>query len=655
MKQEVKIGQTDYSVFVLIRDTSGNAKTALVYTDIDIAYARMETDNDVTTTDVAPANLATPALTDPHLDWGFLLVSDTDHPGLYRLDIADAVFASGAWSAVVTITGTGLEPSHLEFVMVPEAPYSRQTQSGDNYPIVSHADYGNAQLVRSTTPANKLDVSATGEAGLDFDNIKNATGAHTLTNITVPTVTTTGTCTTNSDMRGTDNAALASVLGALNNAAAAGEVTDADTIMAYIKQLINILIGAAGIGTFPSEAGPGDGISLAEVIRAIHADVTGLNGAAMRGTDSAATAAKLLDYIQLLARSDAAITTDNAVALGEINANEGSGAGDFSNQTDAVEAVRDHVGDGTNLTEAGGDGDHLTEAGGDGDHLTAINLPNQTMDITGNVTGNLIGDVTGNVDGTVAGVTPEAAGVAPTATEIVDEWETQSQADPTGFHVNVKEVNDTAQTANDNGADINAILTDTNELQTDDYPTLIAALPTAAEIKTAIEAAGSHLALIKAQTDLVTAARMGALTDWIDGGRLDLILDAILLDTGTTIPGTITTAQNDLDIITGATGVNLLAATQASIDAIEADTNELQTDDYPTLIAALPTAAEIKTAIEAAGSDLDYLVKALVNKAIWTEADGALEMFNDADVSLGSIAGQITTDGTFTTRKRTVI
>lgn len=69
-------------------------------------------------------------------------------------------------------------------------------QTGDSYAIVNHADYGNAHLVRSTTPANTLDVSATGEAGLDFDNIKDATGAHTLTNITVPTVTTTGTATT---------------------------------------------------------------------------------------------------------------------------------------------------------------------------------------------------------------------------------------------------------------------------------------------------------------------------------------------------------------------------------------------------------------------------------------------------------------------------
>lgn len=41
-----------------------------------------------------------------------------------------------------------------------------------------------------TTAGRTLDVSATGEAGLDFDNIKDATGAHNLANITVPTVTT---------------------------------------------------------------------------------------------------------------------------------------------------------------------------------------------------------------------------------------------------------------------------------------------------------------------------------------------------------------------------------------------------------------------------------------------------------------------------------
>jgi len=53
------------------------------------------------------------------------------------------------------------------------------------------------------------------------------------------------------------------------------------------------------------------------------------------------------------------------------------------------------------------------------------------------------------------------------AASIVNEWETQSQADPTGFHVNVKEVNGTAQTANDNGADVNSILVDTTAIKAD--------------------------------------------------------------------------------------------------------------------------------------------------------------------------------------------
>lgn len=55
-------------------------------------------------------------------------------------------------------------------------------QTGDGYAVVNHADHGNAKLVRATTPANTLDIAATGEAGIDFDNAK---GTHP----TVPTVT----------------------------------------------------------------------------------------------------------------------------------------------------------------------------------------------------------------------------------------------------------------------------------------------------------------------------------------------------------------------------------------------------------------------------------------------------------------------------------
>ena len=91
----------------------------------------------------------------------------------------------------------------------------------------------------------------------------------------------------------TGNVALASVVGALADAAAAGDPTSADTLMQYVKQLINTIEGTAGIPTYPASADPANNVSLAEAIRAIRDDVTGIAGDAMRGTDSAATAANL--------------------------------------------------------------------------------------------------------------------------------------------------------------------------------------------------------------------------------------------------------------------------------------------------------------------------------------------------------------------------
>ena len=57
--------------------------------------------------------------------------------------------------------------------------------------------------------------------------------------------------------------------------------------------------------------------------------------------DAVTTVAKLLAYVQLLARKDAAIAADLATEVAEINADEGSGAGAFDNQADSVEAIRD--------------------------------------------------------------------------------------------------------------------------------------------------------------------------------------------------------------------------------------------------------------------------------------------------------------------------
>lgn len=75
---------------------------------------------------------------------------------------------------------------------------------GDFQVVISDGDVGGVSLVgyvvanfslnhvaalRPTTAGNTLDVAATGEAGLDFSNLKAASAPTTLTNITVPAVT----------------------------------------------------------------------------------------------------------------------------------------------------------------------------------------------------------------------------------------------------------------------------------------------------------------------------------------------------------------------------------------------------------------------------------------------------------------------------------
>ena len=87
--------------------------------------------------------------------------------------------------------------------------------------------------------------------------------------------------------------AAATRVGILTAAAATGDPGTTTSLVQYVKQLINVLIGTTGITTFPAEAAPANAVSLAEIIRAIHTDVTGLNGAVMRGTDSAALATAL--------------------------------------------------------------------------------------------------------------------------------------------------------------------------------------------------------------------------------------------------------------------------------------------------------------------------------------------------------------------------
>ncbi len=78
------------------------------------------------------------------------------------------------------------------------------------------------------------------------------------------------------------NSAVA-VLGVKGDAAADGDPTSTDTVMAYIKQLINVLMGTAGIVSWPASAAPGNAVSLAEGLRYVADQVAGISLATNAG------------------------------------------------------------------------------------------------------------------------------------------------------------------------------------------------------------------------------------------------------------------------------------------------------------------------------------------------------------------------------------
>ena len=184
-----------------------------------------------------------------------------------------------------------------------------------------------------------------------------------------------------------------------------------------------------------------------------------------------------------------------------------------------------------------------------------------------------------------------------------------------------------------------------------------------------------------ANTNEITAARMGALTDLINGGRLDLILDDILTDTGTTLdalikdiptvaefeartlPAADYTVVSDLGTVqTGdsfaiVNGDHGLVSIQDDIDAILADTNELQTDwhdggrlDLLLDGATAPTAAAVRAEIDNNSTQLAAAIAAIgalndiSTSDVLTQAASALNTYDpptkaELDVAIAAVAG----------------
>ncbi|KKN05486.1 hypothetical protein LCGC14_1086930 [marine sediment metagenome] len=166
-----------------------------------------------------------------------------------------------------------------------------------------------------------------------------------------------------------------------------------------------------------------------------------------------------------------------------------------------------------------------------------------------------------------------------------------------------------------------------------------------------------------ANTNEITAARMGALTDWINAGRLDAILDTIATDAARL---TAARAQVLDDWINGGR-LDLL------IDAIKAKTDNLPADpaddsDIDTQLAAIAAyidteIAAIKTVVDAivldTGTD-GVILKAAglnadaVDKIIDEVIEGTLTFRQLLRIALAALAGKTTGGGTTTVNFRNI-
>lgn len=251
MGREIVKGSVDQTVYFKLRQTSdGLAITGLEH-DSGGAVCSYTRNRAV----AVPITLA--ALVDPdsaHSDGGFQEVHATNAKGLYRLDLPDAAVASGVDSVIIHIAFTDVYSADIEISLI-------DNTKKQIYDIVAHGTYGNALLARTAAfPANFSDLSIVVSSGLVnitqaaadkvwattvralstagikaiWDQLTSAlttvgsigkkfadlglgsdskvllsSDAHT--GAVIPTVTTCTTTTTNTDMRGTNSSALASV------------------------------------------------------------------------------------------------------------------------------------------------------------------------------------------------------------------------------------------------------------------------------------------------------------------------------------------------------------------------------------------------------------------------------------------------------------
>lgn len=226
----IKAGATSRSIDIWVPDstsTSGAGKTGLAYNTASLkAYYRKGATGSATA-----ITLATQTVGGAFSSGGFVEVDATNMPGLYRFDIPNAAIDTAGFTHIVFSGATGMAPVTLRIQCVSFDPEDAvrmgitalpNANAGANgglplgdasgrvdigkllgtawlTPATAGTPDVNVKLwnglttvalpLTPTTAGRTLDVSATGEAGIDFANIGSPTTTVNLSGTTVGTVT----------------------------------------------------------------------------------------------------------------------------------------------------------------------------------------------------------------------------------------------------------------------------------------------------------------------------------------------------------------------------------------------------------------------------------------------------------------------------------
>jgi hypothetical protein len=235
----------------------------------------------------------------------------------------------------------------------------------------------------------------------------------------------------------------------------------------------------------------------------------------------------------------------------------------------------------------------------------------------------------------------DSGGGGPTVQQIVDGvWDELVSAHTGGTSFGGKnQIGVPSATLNDYKADVSGLATS-------------AALATVDTVVDAIKAVtdllpdGGALTTIDSNIDTILVDTNELQTDWTDGGRLDLILDAvkvdtaaILIDTGTTLPASLATIDTNVDAILVDTGTTIpgligdldtdLAAVQADIDQLLLDTADILDDTADILIDTAAILAAIGGGPPAGAITFDYNLtnsqnsQPIADADVWVTTDAA--------------------------------